>query len=593
MPEYEEFRIELTPDLQTVGKWQVRILSCPLHGLAGSAGEVVPNLSREHLRCLRSRNNWPSMATLQEIGRAVWECVMTPTAAAAYNASLQLLAQTGGNKGLRITLAMVGEEPLPLGDDAIRLSELPIEALYNDQHAFVATNLMTPVSRSLQVQADHSPQKVALPLRILVVVSTPGDKPPANSLQEAQAIRDALAPLSGDGGPVLLDFCEPATRAELSKRLVNPYHVLHFIGHGGFDSVDEDPTPRAYLAFRRPDGDTTDYVDANDLNTLLRNSNVRLVVLTACSSAAPIPDEMPVKPYSIKAFDGIAQRLLSGPSAITAVVAMQFDMEAPAAVAFSQAFYQNLLYPGRSLDEVVTLARQALVNTPGFGSGHRAWVNPSVYWRCERGKVFEVDPLQDPLRDPAIAQKLLQIDMPMKIYRKAVEDLSRLAVLSGRDPKTMELVVEYRKEFEDLAKKRGELLGQTVRLWGGVAKAGLETDCRLTLRLRLPHAIDMVQCLVNYPADKLTFTSTSEGINSPGKPVLANTVAPGQLRVICATPSGGQTWQPAEYELGILKFKLADGVLSGMIDLQLSDIVVMEGGQKLVFTCLNGVLFVD
>jgi hypothetical protein len=111
--------------------------------------------------------------------------------------------------------------------------------------------------------------------------------------------------------------------------------------------------------------------------------------------------------------------------------------------------------------------------------------------------------------------------------------------------------------------------------------------------LRMPHTIDLIQCLVSYPADKLAFTGTSDGADAPANPPATNLPVAGQLRLICATPSAGQIWQPGEYEVGLLKFRIADGVNSGLIDLKLSDVGVQEGGQKLVFTCLDGVLFVE
>ena len=45
------------------------------------------------------------------------------------------------------------------------------------------------------------------------------------------------------------------------------------------------------------------------LETLLRGTNVRLAVITACSTAQPAPTE---EPYTPHAFDGVAQRLLGG-----------------------------------------------------------------------------------------------------------------------------------------------------------------------------------------------------------------------------------------------------------------------------------------
>ncbi|MFX7090586.1 CHAT domain-containing protein, partial [Acinetobacter baumannii] len=86
--------------------------------------------------------------------------------------------------------------------------------------------------------------------------------------------------------------------------------------------------------------------------------SANLVVITGCSTAA-LPPPIAGAPYGTTAFDGIAQRLVSPGSLsfVSAVVAMQFDLESAAAVSFSGKFYGTLLNPGTTIDEAVTAAR--------------------------------------------------------------------------------------------------------------------------------------------------------------------------------------------------------------------------------------------
>jgi CHAT domain len=76
-----------------------------------------------------------------------------------------------------------------------------------------------------------------LPLRILLAVSRPDDTGFLDPRHTTRAMLDALAPL---GAGVVVDFCRPATLAELERMLTaadragRPYHIVHFDGHGTF-----------------------------------------------------------------------------------------------------------------------------------------------------------------------------------------------------------------------------------------------------------------------------------------------------------------------------------------------------------------------
>jgi hypothetical protein len=589
MGDYAEFRLLLAPDVVNKGNWSVAVDECPIPGLAGAKGSVTPSVTRADLAVLRSRNGWPNTNALRDIGDAVWRSVMSPQAEAAFLSSLQVVA--GSPRGLRLVVVIQGQEsevPNPL---MVRLSELPVEALFHTEHHFLATDLTTPISRSLQFRADRAPETVALPLRVLVAIASPLDKPTAKVEEEVEVIEKAVAGLRGPGGKLEVDFLPRVTREGLVAQLATkPYHVLHFIGHGGFDEVGDVEAPRAHLCFVRPDSDLSDPTDADTLAVLLRNTSVRLMVLTACASAAPTPagpQAADPGPLGTGAFDGMAQRLVAGVSGLTSAVAMQFDLEDLAAVEFSKAFYTNLLRPGLPLDEVVTLARKALVAQ--LQAGHRAWVTPAVYWRCKNGNVFEIDASVGEL-DPQTLRGLQEIDFQLTVLRTNVEKISMEPTTAG--PVVDALRLDWIAGMEKLLARRNELLGETVRARGGRIAAGQEISCTLSLRVRQPANVGLVQFRVEYPEDKLAYLR-SESTAGAGSPVATAVLAGGALQVVVVDPGVGQPVPAGEKELGSLRFAVRPGVLPSVVDLRLSTVQMTADNKSTTIAGVDGLVFVE
>jgi hypothetical protein len=581
MSQFDEFRVSLTPDLQTPGSWNVLLDECPVAALNGPKGTVQPTVTRDQLVRLRSRHGWPNLADLKTIGQSVWQSLMTPDLKAALFACLGQAQMT--HRGLRLVFTIIGEEPEPAGPGQIRLQELPLEALYVDQLNFLAPNMKTPVSRSLKFKPDRDPVKLILPLRLLLVVATPNDKPPANMPAEQHAIQQALGGLTASGA-VKLDFCEPATRAELTARLQQGYHIFHFIGHGAFETVDADPSPRPHLCLERPDGQS-DPMDADTLAQLMLNTGVQLVVMTACSSANPVPED---KLYHARAFDGVAQRLMSDNSGVSAVVAMQFDLESQAAVTFSHTFYTNLLVSGRTLDEVVAMCRQALVGQ--MNAGHRSWVTPVVYWRCKNGQVFALEDMIGPL-DPEVQKLLTELNAQIQVYLKNIAEVRKM-------PQAMQdfatpLVAKWQQTVDELQQRKSEALGDTLRLRGGQVKSGLVIQCRLTLRLRTPAQVGDVKARVLFPQDKVQFKSAASGASTPGINLMTAIPAPGELRLLVPNASQGAQWDPLEYELGLLSFQVQAGVMEPLVEIKVDQGKVERNGIETPLEALNAVLYVD
>ena len=166
----------------------------------------------------------------------------------AWKAARDKVRETDPGRGLRLTFTVVGEEATT--PEKVRAYELPVEALY-DSLRYLGIDPLTPIARGLQSEPDLPAVEVDGPLRILVVVSTPTGKPTAHADREEQVIRDALREYVYPGGPFELKIGHKPTRKRLGDWIKEGYHVLHFIGHGGFGPLGNDPTPRGTSACTR------------------------------------------------------------------------------------------------------------------------------------------------------------------------------------------------------------------------------------------------------------------------------------------------------------------------------------------------------
>lgn len=128
------------------------------------------------------------------------------------------------------------------------LSQLPWEFLYDRRRDdYLALNV--PVVRHLEVMRPQAPVTVSLPLRILGVISRPEDRDEPDVAAEREALSAALAPLGA--GQVQLHWMQGQGWEDLWRAARSaPWHILHFIGHGGFD----EDTGEGFLELVGPHG---------------------------------------------------------------------------------------------------------------------------------------------------------------------------------------------------------------------------------------------------------------------------------------------------------------------------------------------------
>ncbi|MCB1128917.1 MAG: CHAT domain-containing protein, partial [Verrucomicrobiae bacterium] len=181
------------------------------------------------------------------------------------------------------------------------------------------------IRRQLETARKQLAYQTGLPLRILYVVSRPGDLGFIDPRLSSRSMLDALAGLGGD---VHIDFCRPPTLSRLEELLSGaqrgekPYHIVHFDGHGTFLPEIE----LGALCFEKPDGAATlapaktDYVRADRLGELLAAYEIPLVILEACRTGTI---------GKVAVFRSVAPRLIE--SGVGSVISMSHAVHVEAA----------------------------------------------------------------------------------------------------------------------------------------------------------------------------------------------------------------------------------------------------------------------
>jgi hypothetical protein len=238
---------------------------------------------------------------VQEFGRRLFEFAFPPELRAHLLASQQ---QTSPRIRLRV--------------GPPELAALPWEFLYDPSEEEYLC-LSTPLVRYLDVPQPRRPLSVAPPLRILAMIARPDELDSLDVEHERRRLTDALAELEAVGR-VQLSWVGGQSWWDLQNALEQGgWHIFHFIGHGGLDTMSGE----GVLAFAAEDGGAH-RLGATDLARLLaEQSSLRLVVLNSCDTARATATDR---------FSSTASTLMR--RGIPAVVAMQYEITDPAAIAF-------------------------------------------------------------------------------------------------------------------------------------------------------------------------------------------------------------------------------------------------------------------
>ncbi len=363
MRDYGEFRLRIEPGTEA-GTYRVE---CSGLGGDGAGGFTLPftdtELENFVLKVGRTRRGVrkiesPEMQLARKFGGQLFGAVMQGKTGELYRTAWSEARATG--QGLRITLSLT---------DVPELGGIPWEYLYDDPN-FLSINAWTPVVRYLDLPKPRRALDVELPLRILGVISNPLDAEPLDVELEKAKLEDALKPLK-DANAVAIDWLEEPTLLGLTKKVrPDTYHILHFIGHGGFDDANGEGALLFEDAAGRGRAVSGDQLAA----VLYEKRALRLVLLNSCEGARNAVKDP---------FSGVAASLVQ--REIPAVIGMQFEITDRAAVLFASEFYA-MLAEGQPIDSAISEARLAI----WADSNDVEWGTPVLFMRVADGRLFNV-----------------------------------------------------------------------------------------------------------------------------------------------------------------------------------------------------------
>ncbi len=267
---------------------------------------------------------------LVEVGERLFNSLFTGSVKNRYDRSLGKVLAPGGS-GLRVRIEM------GLGDPVMApLHSIPWEYLCSpDDGQFLGLSRNLSLVRYLNLGLPGERPPVAPPLSILALT---GDDPEESDLALLQELRE-MERAWGEDAAVRIKVLTKSSLEELRDELLKrEHHVVHFMGHGGFDP----DAGQGSLAFCDGEGRRV-WVGGTDLAAHLRDrTSLRLVFLNACWTARAASSA----PYA-----GVATALAG--AGVPAVLAMQFAVSDSTALAFSRSFYRRLAQ-GDTIDAAVT-----------------------------------------------------------------------------------------------------------------------------------------------------------------------------------------------------------------------------------------------
>jgi WD40 repeat protein len=365
-----EFEVAIAPAADA-GKYRVDVLDSPDGGTAFAmapldVGALLATRADLEKAVRFSSLGLPALqaaeAELRDVGRRLFAALLgTGEVAGRYRTATALADER------RDPLRLV----LRIADPA--LAALPWEAMYDEATAAYVSRRVELV-RHVDVITGVPTLHVEPPLRILGIVSSPADKQLLDEGKEKRQLAGALGDLVKEG-LAEVSWVPSATWADVQDSLRDgPWHAVHFIGHGGFDP----DLGEGVLCLVGDDG-LTDAVESTRLIDLLRSARPAppLIVLNSCSGARGSTTDL---------FSGTAAALIRG--GFGAVVAMQYEITAPAAVEFTRGFY-NAVARNRGVDVAVTDGRRAVLR---LGRQTLEWVTPVLYLRGRNARLFTVSP---------------------------------------------------------------------------------------------------------------------------------------------------------------------------------------------------------
>lgn len=387
------------------------------------------------------------------------------------------------------------------------IADKPWEFAFDpDRKTFLATQELHFVRNALTAMPVEVARPKSGPLRILVAVAQPIGTAKLSTEQEEAVIMRSFQPLI-DAGLVTVDVLRATTPTRLHRWIsATPYDVVHFIGHGTFDT----DTGQGFLVFEDDKGAMCE-VGARNICEILCKRGIQLIFLNACETGRG--EATGPKQRKADFNRGIAPALVA--NGVPAVVANQFSVRDEAATEFSQHFYWSLAQ-GESYGSAAREARIAV----NYASSHDTidWAVPVVYARDPEGRICERRQLpKEALLTPLVSITARRATMLHK-FRVAVWDVNHVFPELERTVQHLNVAQgEFGFEVVDMSVPLGA--------WQRVKGGGLQLNANLAVRglnnKRQEFGVDFLLCIIDkpimYQANGVTHTNYMSWWSDPGQ----------------------------------------------------------------------------
>jgi tetratricopeptide (TPR) repeat protein len=374
------------------------------------------------------------LEAIQDFGDQLFQAVFSSTLRSRLHRHLRTTHEQAAKLRLRLHLA-----------EAPGLAQVPWEYLYHPRGKFFFTiSPRTSLVRYQAVSEARPSLAVALPLKVLVVVSTPTDQPPIYANREWLKLRQTLNLLE-QYGLIVLEHLVGATLDTLQQQLGRgKYHIIHFIGHADGD----DQTGEGGVLLQDEDG-LARSVSSQILGQLLSTEETLRLAFFYTSAYRSSPLKNPLT--------NLAQNLIQ--TGLPAVIAAPFKMTEAAATILTYAFYRALA-EGNQADLALDRARRLILAQENSVE----WGSPLLYACCPDGRLFNIEEVE------GTKQIRKQIH---KLYRQALaayrqQDwgtvVEKLRAALGMDPTHPEAIFPLRHVLQDHLIPAGQKALQNPRL---------------------------------------------------------------------------------------------------------------------------------
>ena len=241
----------------------------------------------------------------------------------------------------------------------------------------LASQRDSTIVRELETAEPARPLLVEGKIRMLGVIANPmGDLDVAG---EKLRVTEALEKCKDQ---VDLEWLEECTFKSLQRKLQDPFHILHFVGHSAFTAEGE-----SILLLSDENGQRKE-VPADTIAQLIgRQNSLQLVVFNSCDGARTKLDDP---------FASIATMLVQ--QGKSAVIAMQFEITDAAAKTFAEELYYCLIDRRYAIDAAVAEARIAMLDINPI-----EFATPVLFLRAGFVDLFTFKDAPDPAPPPFAA----------------------------------------------------------------------------------------------------------------------------------------------------------------------------------------------